>query len=95
MVVRLNAIPSLVVLDFAPQEVPPIQDEHGNVMEDNEWAHKGSRWCCKVDACTSFYVVQWCFVNIWSEHTPFKCKPRDQGVHPLVLGGVGNKITVL
>jgi hypothetical protein len=45
MVVRLNAIPSLVVPDFTPQKVPPIQDEHGNVMEDNEWAHKGSRWC--------------------------------------------------
>jgi hypothetical protein len=65
MVVRLNAIPSLVVPDFAPQEVPPpIQDEHGNVMEDSEWAHKGLRWCCKVDACINSYVVQWCFVSI-------------------------------
>jgi hypothetical protein len=28
---------SLVVLNIVPQEVlPPIQDEHGNTMEDNE-----------------------------------------------------------
>jgi hypothetical protein len=56
-------------------------------MEDSEWAHKGSRWCCKVDACTSFYVFKWCYVNIWSKHTPFKCKPKDHGVHLLFLGG--------
>jgi len=55
-----NAIPSIVVPDLAPQEVAsPNQDEHGNAMEDNEWAHEGSRWCYKVDACTSFYVTKW------------------------------------
>jgi hypothetical protein len=60
VVVGLDAIPSLVVPNFAPQEVlPPIQNEHGDVMEDSEWAHKGSRWCCKVDACTSSYVAKW------------------------------------
>jgi hypothetical protein len=30
-------------------------------MEDSEWAHKGSRWFCKVDACTSFYATKWLF----------------------------------
>ncbi len=30
-------------------------------MEDGEWAHKGSRWCCKVDPCTSSYVAKWLF----------------------------------
>ncbi len=30
-------IPSLVVLNIVPHKVlPPIQDEHGNTMEDNE-----------------------------------------------------------
>jgi len=55
-----NAIPSSIVPNFGPQEVlPPIQDEHGNAMEDNEWAYKGSRWCCKLDACTSSYEAKW------------------------------------
>jgi hypothetical protein len=37
VVVGPNVIPSLVVLDIVPQEVfPPIQDEHGNTMEENE-----------------------------------------------------------
>jgi hypothetical protein len=37
VVVGPYAIPSLVVLDIVLQEVlPPIQDEHGNTMEDNE-----------------------------------------------------------
>jgi hypothetical protein len=32
-----DVIPSLLVLDIVLQEVfPPIQDEHGNTMEDNE-----------------------------------------------------------
>ncbi len=44
VVSRLNAIPSLVILDLTLQEVLlPIQDESGDVMEDSEWAHKGSR----------------------------------------------------
>jgi hypothetical protein len=39
-----NAIPSLIVPNLALQKVPPlIQNESGNAMEDNEWAHKGSR----------------------------------------------------
>jgi hypothetical protein len=59
-VVGPNAIPSLVVLDLALQEVfLPIQDDHGDAMDDSEWAHKGSKWCCKVDACTSSYVAKW------------------------------------
>jgi hypothetical protein len=37
VVVDLDAIPSLVVLDITPQDVySVIQNEHGNVMEDNE-----------------------------------------------------------
>jgi len=27
-------------------------------MEENEWVHEGSRRCCKVNACTSFYVAK-------------------------------------
>jgi len=39
-------------LDPAPQKVlPPMQDEHGDVMEENEWVHESSRRCCKVNAC--------------------------------------------
>jgi len=57
-----NTIPSLIVPNLALQEVPlPIQDEHGNAMEDSEWVDKGSGWCCKVDACISFYVAKWLF----------------------------------
>jgi hypothetical protein len=74
MVVRFDVIPSSVVLDFVPQKVPPpIQDEHGNAMEDSEWAHKGSRWCCKVDACTSFMWLNGVLLA-FGENTPFKCK---------------------
>ncbi len=52
-----NAIPSLIVLDLALQEVPPpIQDENGDV---SEWVQKGSKCFCKVDVCTSFYVANW------------------------------------
>jgi hypothetical protein len=62
LVTSPNVIPSSIVLNLAPQEVPPpIQDEHGDVMEDNEWAHEGSKWSCKVDACTNFYVAKWLF----------------------------------
>ncbi len=54
-----NAIHSLVVPNLALQEVPPlIQDEHGDAMEDNEWAHEGSKWSCKVVACISSYVAK-------------------------------------
>ncbi len=59
MVVGPNAIPSSIVPNITPQKVPPILDEHGDVMEDSEWAHKGSRWCCKVDACFNFYAAKW------------------------------------
>ncbi len=27
-----------------------------------------------------------CSVNIWSKHTLFECKPRNQGIHLLILG---------
>jgi hypothetical protein len=73
-----SAIPSSVVLDFAPQKVPlPIQDESGNAMEDNEWAHKGSRWFCKADHALVLMWPNGCYVSIWSEHTPFECKPKN------------------
>jgi hypothetical protein len=59
-VVGLDAIFSSIISDLALQEVlPPIQDEHGHVMEYSEWAHKESRWCCKVDPCTNSYVTKW------------------------------------
>ncbi len=45
-----------------PQKVPlPMQDEHGDAMEENEWVHEGSRECCKVNACTSSYAAKWSF----------------------------------
>jgi hypothetical protein len=73
-----SAIPSLVVPDFAPQKVlPPIQDESGDAMEDNEWAHKGSRWVCKVDHVLVFMWPNGCFVSIWNAHIPFECKPKN------------------
>ncbi len=54
MVVSPYAILSSIVPNLAPQELLlPIENEHGDVMEDNEWVHKGSRWCYKVDACTN------------------------------------------
>jgi hypothetical protein len=62
VVVGLDAIPSSIVPNLTPQKVLPIiQDEHGDVKEDSEWAHKGSRWCCKVDACTNSYAAKWLF----------------------------------
>jgi hypothetical protein len=64
-------------------------------MEDIEWAHKGSRWFCKVDHALVFLWPNGCFVNISNEHIPFECKLRNQGIHLLILGGLGNKIIVL
>jgi hypothetical protein len=62
VVANLYAIPSSIVPDLAPQEVSPlIQNEHGNAMEDSEWGHRSSRWCCKVDPCSSFYAAKWLF----------------------------------
>jgi hypothetical protein len=62
VVISLDVIPSSIVLDIAPQKVPPlIQNEHGDAMKDNEWAHEGSKWCYKVDACISFYAAKWLF----------------------------------
>jgi hypothetical protein len=35
-----SKIPALVVSDLAPRKVPPpIQDKHGDAMEDSEWVH--------------------------------------------------------
>jgi hypothetical protein len=52
-------------LDPAPQKVPrPMQDEHGDAMEENEWVDKGSTRCCKVNACTNSYATKWLFCNI-------------------------------
>jgi hypothetical protein len=55
-----NAIPSSIIPNLTRQKVIPlIQNENGDVMEDNEWVHKGLRWFCKVDACTCFYATKW------------------------------------
>ncbi len=73
-----NAIPSLIVPNLAPQKVfPPIQNEHGDAMEDSEWAHKGSRWCCRWMHALVFMHPNGCSINTWSEHIPFKCKPGN------------------
>jgi hypothetical protein len=62
VVVGLNAIPSLIIPNLAPQKVPfPIQNEHGDAMEDSEWVYKGLRWCCKMDACIVSYAPKWLF----------------------------------
>ncbi len=62
VVVGPNVILSLVVLDPARQEVFLwIQYEHGDVMDENEWVHEGSKWYCKVDACTYSYTAKWLF----------------------------------
>jgi hypothetical protein len=54
-----NSIPNV---DDALQKVLlPMQNEHGNEIEENEWVHEGSRRCCKVHACISFYVGKWLF----------------------------------
>ncbi len=59
-VLWFNAIPSSIIPNLAPHELHlPIQDEHGDAMENNEWAHEGSKWCYKVDACTRSYVAEW------------------------------------
>ncbi len=56
----VNLVPNL---DLAPQKVPPppMQDEHGDAMEEDEWVHESSTRCCKVNACTSSYVAKWLF----------------------------------
>jgi hypothetical protein len=46
----------------SPQEVlPPMQDQHGDAMEENEWVHEGSRGCYKVNACISSSAAEWLF----------------------------------
>ncbi len=89
VVVSPYAIPSSIVLDFAPQEIfPPIHDEHGDAMEDSGWAHKGSRWCCKVDACISSCAVKWLFYQ-HLERTHFLQMQAKRSRHPSThLGGV-------
>jgi len=79
-----NAIPSLIVLDLAFQEVlPPIQDENGDV---NEWVEKGSKCFAK---WMHALVLMWpngYSISTWSKHTPFKCKQKNQGIHYLSWG---------
>jgi hypothetical protein len=87
VVVSPYAIPSSIVLDLAPYEIPPpIQDEHGDAMEDSDWAHKGSRWCCKVDACISYYAIKWLLCQHLERTHSLQCKLGDQGIHLLILG---------
>jgi len=96
VVVGPNVVPSSVVPNPTPQKVLlPIQDEHGDAMEDSEWVHKGLRWCCKVDACTSSYAAKWLFRQHLERTNPFKCKSGNQGIHLFILGGLNNKILIL
>jgi hypothetical protein len=63
------------------QKLPlPMQDEHRNAMEENEWVHESSKRCCKVNACTSSYATKRLF-----------CKHLDQthGLH-MQLGRFGH-----
>ncbi len=53
----INSIPNP---NPTPQKVPhPMQDEHGDAMEKNEWVHEGSKTCCKVNACSNSYATKW------------------------------------
>jgi hypothetical protein len=62
VVVGPNAILSSILPNLACQELfLSIQDEHEDVMDDNEWVNEGSKWCCKVDTCTCSYVAKWLF----------------------------------
>ncbi len=38
-------------------------------MEDNEWVHKGSKWCCKVVHPLVLMQPNCCYVNTWSKHS--------------------------
>jgi hypothetical protein len=72
--------------------LPPIQDESGDV---SEWAHKSSRWFCKVDACTSSYAAKWLLCQHLGQTHSFQMqagKSRHPSTHPR---GLGNKIMVL
>jgi hypothetical protein len=63
VVVGPNAILSLVVPNPTHKEVFFwVQDEHGDVMDDNEWATEGSKWCCKVSTCICSYAAKWLFL---------------------------------
>jgi hypothetical protein len=75
-----------------PQEVPPpMQDEHGDAMLENEWVHESSKGCCKVNACIGSYVAKW----LLHKHMAFRCNWVDLGVHLFVSRVLGNKITFL
>jgi hypothetical protein len=53
-------VDSIPNLDPMSQKVfHPMQDEHGDAMEENEWVHEGSRACCKVNACSNSYAAKW------------------------------------
>ncbi len=71
---------------------PPIQDESGDV---SEWAHKSSRWFCKVDACISSYAAKWLLCQHLEQTHSFRMQ-AEKSRHPSTHhGGLGNKITVL
>ncbi len=89
----INSIPNL---DLASQEFPPpMQDEHGDVMEENEWVHEGSRGCCKVNACTSFYVAKCLFHRHLDQTHGLQMQLGDLSIHLFVLGVLGDKTTLL
>jgi hypothetical protein len=59
VVVGPNVILLSVVPNLARQEVfLSIQDEHEDVINNNEWVNEGSKWCYKVDACTCSYATK-------------------------------------
>ncbi len=71
---------------------PPIQNESGDV---SEWAHKNSRWFCKVDACTSSYAAKWLLCQHLEQTHSFRMQ-AEKSRHPFTYpGGLRYKITVL
>jgi len=56
-------VDSIPNLDPMSQKVlHPMQDEHGDAIEENEWVHecsRTSRACYKVNACNNSYAAKW------------------------------------
>ncbi len=73
----------------------PLQDEHGDAMEKNEWVHEGSRWCCKVDACICFYAPKWLFCKNLDQTHGFQMQLSRYGCPSICPKVVGNKTTFL
>jgi hypothetical protein len=57
----LDLVPNL---DPTPQEVfLPMQDEHGDAMEENEWVHEGSKTVLQDECMHVLMQPNGCFVD--------------------------------